>query len=50
MSDDTVTITAAELEELRLAADRYRWIRQRAVRLQAIPRPTAATISTSVAM
>ncbi len=34
MSEDTVTITAAELEELRLAADRYRWIRQRAVRLQ----------------
>jgi len=34
MSDDSVTITAAELEELRLAADRYRWLRQRAVRLQ----------------
>lgn len=34
MSDDSVTIPAAELADLRLAADRYRWIRQRAVRLQ----------------
>ncbi len=34
MSDDSVTISAAELADLRLAADRYRWIRQRAVRLQ----------------
>lgn len=34
MSDYTVTISAAELAELRLAADRYRWIQQRAVRLQ----------------
>lgn len=34
MSDNTVTIIVVELDELRLAADRYRWIRQRAVRLQ----------------
>lgn len=33
MSDDSVTISAAELADPRLAADRYRWIRQRDVRL-----------------
>ena len=37
MSEDTVAITTAELADLRLAADRYRWIWQRAVRVQGDP-------------